>query len=257
MKLKFIYNEAKGTVWYGMHFYPGCAEYQEPEKPAYRVLLKEPALRVMDPTFAGCPVFVQHVDEIETDINELRKEADGWVVESFFNQADGKHWAKFITCSDRAEQAIKRGMRLSNCYLPTKFISGGTWNGISYEREITDGEYEHLAIVPNPRYEESVIMTPDAFKAYNEQKLTELTKLANHNNNKKGDWKMKLNWFKRQKVENSTELDGMCVILPKSHKEISIEKLINEADEMEMKKDEAKMAHPDHMVEVKIGRAHV
>lgn len=230
-----------------MHFYPGCAEYEEPNQPPYRVLLKEPALRLMDPTFAGCPVFVQHVDEIETDINELRKEADGWVVESFFNQADGKHWTKFVVCSDRAEQAIKKGMRLSNCYLPTELGPPGTWNGISYEKEILSADYEHLAIVPNPRYEESVILSPDQFKKYNEQKLSELVKIANH---KKGEEKMKFNFFERKKVENSLDMENMTVVLPKSQKERVLSKLINEADDAEMKKDEPKMAHPNHMVEM-------
>lgn len=231
-----------------MHFYPGCAEYVEDNQKPYRVFLNDNTIRTMGPSFAGKPVFVLHVDEVEDDLNKLRGEADGWVIESFYNQADGKHWVKFIVCSEKGEQAIKRGMKLSNCYMPKGFGAGGTWNGITYEREITGGEYEHLAIVPNPRYEESIIMSPDKFKAYNDDKLLELKKLAN---NKQGDVKMKLSWFKRQKVENSTELDGMCVILPNSKREVSIEKLINDADSMEMKKDEPKMAHPDHMVEVK------
>lgn len=243
MKIK---NEASGSIYYGMHFYPGCAQYTELDK-SYCVFLNDDTIRSMGPSFAGKPVFVHHVAEVENDINKLRGEADGWVVDSFYNAADGKHWVKFIVVSDKAEQAIRRGMRLSNCYIPKKFGPAGTWNGISYEREITGGEYEHLAIVPNPRYEESIIMTPEKFKEYNDEKLLEIKKLANN----KGDVKMKFSWFKKQKVENSTDLDGMFLILPKSGKEVEIAKLINEADEVEVKKDDPKMAHPDHLVEVK------
>lgn len=241
-----IKNEAKGTIWYGMHFYPGCAEYADNGN-SYRVFLNDDTIRAMGPSFAGKPVFVLHVDEVEEDLNKLRSEADGWVIESFYNQADGKHWVKFIVCSEKGEQAIKKGFRLSNCYMPKGFGAGGTWNGISYDKEVTGGDYEHLAIVPNPRYEESVIMTPEKFKEYNDNKLNELKKFAN---NKDEGKKMKFNFFKRQKVENSTELDGMCVVLPNSKKEVFLEKLINEADEREMKKDEPKMVDMKDLVEI-------
>lgn len=239
-------SEGKGKIWYGMHFYPGVAEYQEGPS-AYRVFLNESTIRSMDPSFAGRPVFVHHVDEIETDVDELRKEADGWVVESFYNKADGKHWVKFITVSEKADRAIANGMRLSNCYLPKKFGPSGLWNGVSYQKSIEAGEYEHLAIVPNPRYEESVIMTPEEFKAYNENQDIELKKLAN---NKSKERKMRFSFFKRTKVENSTDLENMMVELPKSKKEVAIEALINAADKEEMEKDQPKVAEGHHLVDV-------
>lgn len=242
-----VASEAKGTIWYGMHFYAGLAQYEEEGKEPYRVFLNENTIRTMDPTFAARPLFVFHVDEIETDLDELRKEADGWVVESFYNQADGKHWAKFIVVSEKGKQAIARGYKLSNCYMPQTFGKGGIWNGIPYDREITAGTYEHLAIVPNPRYEESVIMSPDNFKKYNEEKMAELKKLANHK--PQGAAPMKLNFFKRAKVENSLELDSMLVELPQSKVEVALAKLINEADKQEMEKDKPKVASPDHLVD--------
>ncbi len=224
--MKRIKN-SKGTVWYGMHFYPGVAEYSEPGKEPYRVYLNENTIRAMDPTFAGRPVFVQHVDEVDANIDSLRKDADGWVIESFFNQADGKHWVKFIVVSEKGERAIKNGMRLSNCYMPKKFNGAGQWNGVTYAREITGGEYEHLAIVPNPRYEESVILTPDQFKEYNESKIVELKRLAN---NDEGE-PMAIKFFKRQKVENSIDLQDVSVVLPKSGREVTITQMVNELDE--------------------------
>lgn len=236
-------SEAKGSIQYGLHFYPGVAQYQEEGKEPYRVFLNEDTLRSMDPTFAGRPVFVLHVNEVETDLNELRKEADGWVIESFYNPSDGKHWVKFVVVSEKGERAIAQGMKLSNCYLPKTFGPGGTWNGIDYDRSITQGEYEHLAIVPNPRYEESVIMNPEEFKKYNEDNFNELKKLSNQ---KDKEPEMKFNFFKRTKVENSIDLESMSVMLPRSKREISLEKLINDADEP---MDE-KMAHPEHKVEV-------
>lgn len=219
-------ENSKGTIWYGMHFYPGVAEYAEPNKEPYRVFLNEDTIRKMDPTFAGRPVFIMHVDGVDSNIDVLKTEADGWVVESFYNQADGKHWCKFITVSDKADRAIRQqGMRLSNCYVPKTFASGGVWNGVSYAKEITGGEYEHLAIVPNPRYEESVILTPEQFKKYNEDKIVELKRLSND----RKDQGM-LKFFKREKVENTIDIEKMSVVLPKSGIEMTISEIVNELD---------------------------
>lgn len=222
-----VLNAGQGKVFYGLHFYPGLAQYDDGKGP-YRVFLNEDTLRKMDPTFAGRPIFVEHVDEVDPDLNELRKEAEGWVVESFYNAADGCHWVKFIVVTDNAERAIRNGFRLSNAYLRKAYKDGGgLWNGIPYEQEITDGEYEHLALVQNPRYEESVVMTPEEFKQYNEQKLQELKKLSN---SKEKGKKMNLSFWKKTKVENPIDTD-LQVVLPKSGKSISLTKLINDYDQ--------------------------
>lgn len=238
-------KNSKGKVWYGMHFYPGVAEYSEPGTEPYRVFLNEDTIRAMDPTFAARPIFVEHVDSVDQDLNEVRKDADGWVVESFFNAADGKHWVKFLTVSDRADNAIRAGMRLSNAYVPKSYGPAGMWNGVAYSKEITGGEYEHLAIVKHPRYEESVIMSPEQFKAYNEQQQSELKRLANSKN--KGDNEMKLNFFKRTKVDNAADLEGMSVLLPKSGKERTIAQIVND---MDMAMSDDAMANGDHHVMV-------
>lgn len=243
-KDKMVIKNSKGQRFFGLHFYPGVAEYQEPGREPYRVFLNEDTLRKMDASFEGRPVYVSHVDGVEQDLNELRKEADGWVVKSFYNEADGKHWAEFMIVSDQGLKAIGRGMRLSNCYVPKVFSDGGLWNGVAYQREITAGEYEHLAIVPNPRYEESVILTPDEFKTYNEEKVLELKRLSNQ-----GEKGMPFSFFKKAKVENTLDLESMCVVLPKSKREISVTQLVNEMDEMEQKKKEPQMANGEHMVE--------
>lgn len=233
---------SKGQIYYGLHFYSGVAEYAEPDKKPYRVYLNEDTLRKMDSSFAGRPVYVMHRDDVKADINELRKEADGWVIESFFNQADGKHWCKFIITSKEGERAVKNGMRLSNAYFPTSTTRGGTWNGVSYEKQILNGEYEHLALVPNPRYEESVIMTPEQFKKYNEDNQIELKKVANT----KGDT---MQLFKREKVENSDELISMHVAL-KNGREVTISQLVKEANEAEEAKAKPRLVNSSDLVEV-------
>lgn len=241
-------TNAKGTVWYGLHFYPGVAEYRPAGKEPFRVFLNEDTIRSMDPTFAGCPVFVLHVDEVEKNIDRLRQEADGWVIESFFNKADGKHWVKFVIVSEHGHRSIKRGMRLSNAYQAKTFAPGGVWNGLDYDREVKGGDYDHLALVPDPRYDESLIMTPDEFKAYNEEKLAELQRLEN-SKTKETAVKGKFSFFKRAKIENAADLEEMMVVLPKSKYEASVAQILNEMDEHKEKRNDA-MAEGAHHVMV-------
>jgi len=246
-----VIENSKGQRFFGMHFYPGVAQYSEDGKEPYRVFLNEDTITAMDASFEGKPVFVMHVDEVEQSLDKLRGEADGWVVRSFYNAPDGKHWCEFMVVSERGLRAIKQGMKLSNCYMPKSFGSNGLWNGVSYSKEIKGGEYEHLAIVPNPRYEESVIMAPDEFKKYNDDRLIELKRLANDKSNGKG-LSMKLQLFKKAKVEN--DLSELSVILPKSGREVTITQMVNEADEKEVSKDmNAGMADLSHKVKLADG----
>ncbi len=237
---------SKGEVFYGMHFYPGVAEYAPPNQDPFRIFINEDTIRKMNPTFAGRPIFVEHVDGVDDNLDDVKHDADGWVVESFFNQADGKTWAKFIVVSKRGLAAIKNGYRLSNAYVPTAFARGGLWNGVSYEREVTDGQHEHLAIVKNPRYEESQVLTPEQFKEYNQSKQSELTRLAN---SKEGETEMKLNFFKRkvEKLENGADLQDLSVTLPKSGVEKTIIQLVNEADAAIEQAKAPRMANDDDM----------
>jgi len=212
-------------VYYGLHMVEGVAEYNEPGKEMYRIIVRESAIKNMDPTFEGRPVYVDHVDGV--DLEKIQEEADGYVTESFFNQADGKHWCKFIVVSDRGHEAIRNGWKLSNAYIPKSFGSGGLWHGVEYDKEVISGEYEHLAIVRNPRYEESVILTPEQFKEYNGKKELELKRLSNSKKEKKVGL---LNLFKKEKIENAADLEQVSVTLPKSKKEMTILEAVAIAD---------------------------
>lgn len=224
-----------GKVFFGLHMAPGVAQYKEPGKEPLTIFINEKAIKEMDSTFPGKPVYVHHVDEVDLkDLNQV----DGWVVESFFNKADGKHWCKFVVVSDEGLQAIQNGWKLSNAYFPESYGPEGEWHGVDYQKEVMSGRYEHLAIVPNPRYTESVILTVEEFKAYNNAQETELTRLANS----KGDSNM---FFKRTKVENSADLENTMVTLPKSKQDITISKAVELADKLT---NMAGYASPEHMV---------
>ena len=236
----------KPVKFYGLHMCEGVAEYREPDKESYRIFINEGTIKNMDASFSGLPVYVNHVDEVDFK-KDNHKEADGIVVRSFFNKADGKHWAEFMIYTQAGFDAIQKGWKLSNAYVPKSTANGGLWHGVEYSKEITSAEYEHLALVPNPRYDESVILTPEEFKAYNSKKEAELLRIANSKEvPKKGESKM-FKFFKREKIENSADFENMMVELPKSKKEMTLSTLINEMDKVI---NMAGYAAEDHMVKV-------
>lgn len=235
------------VVYFGLHMVEGTAEYSDAGAKPYRIYLNGDTIKNMNPSFQGKPVYVDHVDEVdETDL-EKDQELDGVVVRSFFNKADGKNWTEFVVFTDRAKAAILSGWKLSNAYHPTSQTKGGENHGVSYVKEITGAEYEHLAIVQNPRYEESIILTPEQFKVYNGEKEIELTRLANSKEPKEKS-KMAFNLFKRTKVQNSTlDIDGIMVELPKSKKEMLLTDVITKYDAVQNMNG---YANGDHMVKV-------
>ncbi len=231
---------------------PGVAEYRPEGKAPFRVLINEVVIKKMDKTFDGLPVYLRHVEDVDFDKNLMvgdkdQRPADGVVVKSFYNKSDGKHWVEFLVFNEKAVEAIRmKKWKLSNCYHPsTNYKGSGTWHGLEYDKEITDGEYEHLAIVQSPRYEESVIMTPDEFKAHNSRLEEEILRIANSKEKtKKGVSKMK--FYKREKIENTADLEDVCIVL-KNGKEMSIEDLVKYVERIE---NMAGYAAEDHMVKV-------
>lgn len=223
IKLLLKNSLSDGKVFYGLHMSEGIATYKPPGEKPFTVFVGERAIKLMNSSFPGKPVYVGHTD----DRGSLDK-ADGVVVESFYNKADGKHWAKFVVTTQKGIDAINRGWRLSNSFLVDDHIKGGCWHGHDFDKEVTGGTYDHLAIVDDPRYAESIILTPEEFKKYNNEKEAELLMLANSK-----EKEMKFQLFKKTKVDNSKDLnfEEMSVTLPKSGKEKTLLQLVNEADE--------------------------
>lgn len=226
-------------VYYGLHMVPGVAEYNTPAFKG-RLFIGEEAIKNMDPSYKGKPVYVRHVDEI--DLPNLQTEADGYVIRSFYNKSDGKHWAEFIVVSDKGHEAIAKKWKLSNAYQTKEMAGGGQWHSVEFQKEVIKGEYEHLAIVPDPRYEESIILTPEEFKAYNSEKESELQRLANSK-----ETVSMFNIFKKTKVENSSDYESLSVTLPKSKIDMTLTQLVTEMDVI---KNMNGYASGDHMVKI-------
>lgn len=55
--------------------------------------------------------------------------------------------------NEEADRKIESGERFSCCWVPVKWGPGGTWHNIPYDKELVEMDFTHLAIVPDPRYE--------------------------------------------------------------------------------------------------------
>lgn len=227
--LNFFHNsKEEPKIFYCKHIAPGVCAYEDET-----ILIGEEALKEMDKTFAGKPIYVNHQ---QVNLENLQEEADGYVAESFYLPEDGCHWAKMIIVSDKGQEAIRKGWKVSNAYVPDEFGIGGEWHNIPYNREIMKGHYTHLALVDNPRYEEAEIMTPEQFKMYKEEKRTQLKDLENSKQTKGEGKTMKWKLFKKTEVTNSDDLSKVMVELSNGST-VSIGEMVNSV-EADLKKEE-------------------
>lgn len=227
-------------IYYCRHIEKGVAGYKKEN-----LFLDDTALNKMDKTMKGIPVRVLHVDKV--DVDTIQEDSDGYVIESFYNNMDGWHWAKFIVVSDAAHQAIKKGWSVSNAYIPTEFGVSGEHHAIPFDRKVLNGHYTHLAIVPNPRYEGAKIFTEEQFKEYNEAKKLEIQ-------NRKEEKNVMLKFWKKTEVKEAIGEDTMVQI--ENGQEISLKDMIavvvnaKKNEDEEKKKKEEQKVNMDMEIEV-------
>lgn len=182
MKEMLQNEKSMPQVFYAKHMKAGVANYPENKEVIY---ISNDTIADMAKSFEGKPVYVHHQ---EVDLDNLKDQMDGVVSESFWNKYDGEWWLKFVAISDDAKQAIANGWGVSNCYDHLVRGNGGTCINVKYDSEIIGGQFQHLAIVPNPRYEDAKIYTEEEYNNYIEQKKQKLDKITNS----KGENNMKI-----------------------------------------------------------------
>jgi len=228
--LKFFQNaKEEPKVFYCKHIAPGVCAYADET-----ILIGEETLKEMDKTFAGKPIYVNHQ---KVDLETIQQDADGYVAESFYLPEDGTHWAKIIIVSDKGHEAIRKGWKVSNAYVPDEFGVGGEWHNVPYNREVMKAHYTHLALVDNPRYEEAEVLTPEDFKKYKEEKRAQLKALEN-NKEPKGEGKTMFKLFKKTAVTNSDDLSKVMVELSNGSA-VSIGEMVNSVEKELKEKEEA------------------
>jgi len=142
---------------------PGLADYTAEGIGA--VLVQKPVLDKMNPTFVGMPV----VNNVHTDLEpeelfnmtseEKSQIADGVVAATGYDEESGWYWADMLIWNEETQKNIEDGYSVSCAYDVLELDDeGGTFNNVPYEEEVLDGDYIHMAIVPNPRYERAYII---------------------------------------------------------------------------------------------------
>lgn len=132
---------------------PGLVSYEDSDAGIAR-LTKE-TIDKMSPSFIGKPVVIDHQDVTPEN---LKKYSKGYVTRVFFNPEDGWFWCDFIVDDDEAKKCIdEMGYSVSCAFNVLDVVEGGLWHDIKYDGEITDGSFTHLALVKEPRYEDSKI----------------------------------------------------------------------------------------------------
>lgn len=196
-------------IYYARHMESGLCGYEKE-----KILVDADAMKRMAPSFAGKPVYVQHQD---VDLDKLHK-ADGYVADCFYNELDGWLWSKIIVTTDDGNDSIAKGWSVSNAYVPTEWGTGGAHHNVDFNRKIINAGFTHLAIVPDPRYENAAVYTPEAFKAYCADKKQEIDELKNS----KGKKTMLKFWKTTKSEVKHDEIDDDTMVELQNGKSISV-----------------------------------
>jgi len=103
----------------------------------------------------GRPVVIKHQ---KVTPQNMQDHAVGYVTDSGqFDSFDAGFTCPFIVFDDEGKEVIAKDYSVSCAYIPKAFGNGGTWHNTPYDREVTELEFTHLALVPDPRYEDAKI----------------------------------------------------------------------------------------------------
>ena len=205
---------------------PGVVSYEDVNEG--KILVRGDALERMAKTFVGMPVInfghrtISPEEAFDLSSEDRDNLADG-VVSAVEPGTDGWWVAHMMIWDEETQANIRDGYSVSCAYIVEQTGPGGTWHGIDYNAEITDGRYTHMAIVENPRYEGATIYE-----------------------NSKNKKEKKMGFFKKTEVdidlENAfAEIDGVSV---------PVTELVNSYKLENEKKDEKEMVNEDDEVEV-------
>ena len=193
-------GNGKGRYFVSRFIEPGIAHYDE----LGDILITKETLNQFIQTMVGVPVIIDHEDVTDKNVDKLRV---GSVSKVWFNEFDGYFYCEGILTDPEAIDLVKnKGWKVSCAY---SFVSvpKSMHNGKEIDMEFVDGEFLHLAIVKNPRYEGAniVVNSNDNDEQQKENKMQVLEDLKNFikdvvKNEKEDDMKVK-NEDKRKLID--------------------------------------------------------
>ncbi|MGM9544516.1 MAG: DUF2213 domain-containing protein, partial [Romboutsia timonensis] len=148
--MTFEWNNAKdwAKVYKGTSImYEGIASY-----PDEKIFLSKETLKKCMPELKGRPVIIEHQAGITPE--NMKEHEVGYVTNCYYNNETGDFDCDFVIDDDTAKDLLdNKGYTLSTSYIAKSYGNSGTFINSKYDREITDLDFRHLAIVKNPRYE--------------------------------------------------------------------------------------------------------
>ena len=142
----------KGRKFTSRFIEAGVAHYEQ----FGDVLITKETLDKFIQTMVGCPVIIKHKDITDKNAD---KERVGVVSRVWYNEADGWFYCEGVIWDKQAIDLVKnQGWNVSCTYDFESDFKKGTYHGKEIDMEFTGGEFLHLALVPNPRYERATIV---------------------------------------------------------------------------------------------------
>ncbi len=128
---------------------PGIISYRD-QGGGIELLRKETIDKCIE-TVVGNPLTIGHVWVTADN----RMEVENGIIQQFYYDSDDG-WFHVKGVVDTPQAKVEMQVKRPSCgYAVTSFGPSGTYHGIRYDKEITGIQFNHLAIVDRPRYEEA------------------------------------------------------------------------------------------------------
>lgn len=147
-----LIEQGKGRKFTSRFLEAGVAHYRE----FGDVLIKKETIDKFLPSIIGCPVIIRHKDITAENVD---KERVGVVSNAWYDAQSGWYCCDGIIWDAQAIDLVKNhGWNVSCTYDFESDKKPLVHNGKEIAMEFTDGNFLHLALVDNPRYEDANIV---------------------------------------------------------------------------------------------------
>lgn len=139
-------EKGKGHYFKSRFIQAGLVSYAE----LGTVLITKQTLDKFIQTMVGCPVIINHENITDENANGERV---GVVSRVWFDDNSGDYWCEGVIWDKQAIGLVKNeGWSVSCAYNYVSDNTAGVYNATDYTQQFIDGDFLHLAIVKNPRY---------------------------------------------------------------------------------------------------------
>ena len=199
------------------------------------ILVNQACLEQLAKTSHGIPVVIEHPG-VKLDPESIKDvPIHGRVADMHYDQ-DSDEWSvHFVVDTEEAVTKLKSGWGVSTAWFGDKYAGAGTYNAVSYDRELLAGHYEHLAIVKDPRYE--MAQGPVFYNSKNDLANAAKKDTINTDLQKTGSTTMLFKLFKTIREEIRTN-ENEQYMLNIAGQDVPLSNVLEEMKSMEEKKNE-------------------